>query len=125
VGSEMCIRDRINILVVSKLLDYWQMDWEIAENGIEALEMIVSSDYDIVLMDIYMPKMNGIEAIEKIRNFPGKKYQNLPVIALTAVTEIQENERISKTYFNDFLTKPFESEKLKNLISIYCNTRQQ
>ncbi|MBZ9728661.1 response regulator [Salegentibacter sp. JZCK2] len=117
--------NKVNILVVSKLLDHWQMDWEIAENGIEALEMIVSSDYDIVLMDIYMPKMNGIEAIEKIRNFPGKKYQNLPVIALTAVTEIQENQRISKTYFNDFLTKPFESEKLKELISIYCNTRQQ
>lgn len=113
--------NKINILVVSKLLDLWEIDWDIAENGIEALEMIIGSEYDLVLMDIHMPKMDGMEAIESIRNLPGEKYQRLPVIALTADAEISDIGELSKSKFNNFLIKPFKSEKLKELLSIYCN----
>ncbi|HSP12955.1 MAG TPA: ATP-binding protein [Salegentibacter sp.] len=112
--------NKINILVVTKLLELWQMEWETAENGIEALEMIMNSDYDIVLMDIHMPKMDGIETIEKIRNLSGDRFKKLPVIALTAVTEVSEEGALSNSYFNDYLIKPFESEKLRELLSIHC-----
>lgn len=113
--------NKINILVVSKLLELWEIDWEIAENGIEALEMIIGSEYDLVLMDIHMPKMDGMEAIESIRSLPGEKYQKLPVIALTADAEISDIGELSNLKFNNFLIKPFKSEKLKEIISIYCN----
>ncbi|WP_081209335.1 ATP-binding protein [Salegentibacter sediminis] len=110
--------NKINILVISKYLELWQMECEIAETGKEALEKVVSSEYDIVLMDIHMPEMNGLEAIQEIRNLSGDKYKKLPVIALTAVTEIPGKKELY--HFTEYLMKPFDPEKLKELISIHC-----
>ena len=117
--------NKINQLVISRYLELWKMNYETANNGEEALEKIKTSEFDVVLMDIHMPKMNGIEAVDKLRSFPGSKYKNLPVIALTAAAEEAGTGEVFSSRFNDFITKPFEADRLCDLLVVYSNLRKE
>lgn len=113
--------NKINQLVISRYLEIWKMDYQTASNGEEALEKIKTSDFDVVLMDIHMPKMNGLEAVERLRSFSEPKYRNLPVIALTAAAEEAGTRELLNSRFNDFITKPFEADRLSELLVVYSN----
>ena len=89
MGSEMCIRDRYTILVVDDevnirrvVREYAEFEgYEVAEaeNGMEAVEMVKSEDFDLIVMDIMMPKLDGFSTCKEI-----KKYKTIPVIMLSA-----------------------------------------
>lgn len=89
-----------------------------AFNGIEALNALEEhSNFDIVLMDIMMPEMDGFEATKKIRENP--KWKNLPIIALTAKAMKGDRDEILKAGASDYQSKPIDIQKLISLISIW------
>lgn len=102
----------INNMVASKLLDSWQAVVDTAADGLAALEKIKSNTYDLVLMDLQMPVMNGFDAINEIR----KMGYNMPIIALTANASEEEKRRILAIGGNDYLTKPFVPQELHGKI---------
>src|SRR5690606_38213217 len=85
--------NNVNVLVISKFLRNWELSFDVASNGKEALEKIQENNYDLVLMDWQMPVMNGYETTERVRALPDKKYQELPIIALTASAIIGQNHK--------------------------------
>ena len=78
-----------------------------ADNGTDALQLVKENDFDIVLMDIHMPGISGIEATQKIRRFN----KELPVIALTAVTIDENIDEFFRVGFNEIIPKPFKPEE--------------
>jgi len=110
--------NQINRLLINKILTKWGIKTEFAENGVEAIEKIEATpNYDVVLMDLNMPKMGGIEAVEILRAKPESYFQQLHIIALTASILNPEAGEIGG--MNDYILKPFEPailfEKLSQL----------
>ncbi len=102
--------NRINAIVLGKLLGKWGINYDHAVNGAEVLEMARDKEYDFILMDIHMPVMDGFEATKAIKS-GNNKNQETPIFALTAdVTAEQEDEFTQ--FFDGFLLKPIEKEKL-------------
>lgn len=103
--------NKINQRVVSLMLRKYSCKLEVVDNGLEAVNKLQETDYDAVLMDIEMPKMDGIQATEEIR----KNYKNLEkpwIIAVTAYTFPEEQEKCLKVGMNDYISKPIIEEKL-------------
>ena len=110
----LVIDDNIfNKMVASKLLTSWQAEVDTAEDGYSALEKIKATTYDIILMDLHMPGMNGFDAISAIR----KLGLQVPIIALTANNNEEEKKRILALGGNDYLTKPFVPKELYNKLA--------
>lgn len=86
-----------------------------AQNGKEAVEKVLTESPDLILMDIMMPVMDGIEAIEAIRK-PENNLTELPIIAVTAINRRGNRERILNAGFNGYLQKPFKEQDLMALI---------
>lgn len=93
---------------------------EMAENGIEGLEKFKNNDYDLILMDIQMPEMNGYQAINKIRAWEAERnIAKTKVIALTAYALDSDKDRALQEGFDDHLTKPIKKDKLFKMIDDY------
>ncbi len=90
-----------------------------ANNGLEAIEILKTSEIDVVLMDIEMPMMNGLETTKYIRNELPSPINNVPVIALTAHNPNDFFEDFSCVGFNDLLTKPYSFKKVINAIKLH------
>ena len=105
----------VNRLVAIDILKEMGIEPEIAENGLQALEYVDARPYDLVLMDIQMPVMNGIEATRRIRALEGRQ-SRLPIIAVTANAFAEDREQCLAAGMNDFVSKPFEPEALRALI---------
>ena len=92
---------------------------EVAENGVIAVEKVTYGDFDIILMDIQMPVMNGYEATQVIRNLSNGKSE-VPIVAMTANVMQEEVEKCYAAGMNDFIGKPFDSDdlisKIQNLL---------
>jgi len=103
----------VNIMVLKKILEQWDCDYSIAKNGLEALEMVKAGNFDIVLMDIHMPVMDGFEAAKHIREIPDIRISKMKIIALTASSDVDIQQSFSYAYLDDYLTKPFRPDLLK------------
>ncbi len=90
-----------------------------ASNGKEAIGILSVENVDIILMDIEMPQMNGLEATRYIRNELPSPVNNTPIIALTAHNPSDFFEDFSCAGFNDLVTKPYSFEKLLKIINSY------
>ncbi|RME05717.1 MAG: response regulator [Bacteroidetes bacterium] len=99
----------INQITTKKVLTAWSphVSVDLAANGQKGVEMMEQNRYDLVLMDLQMPVMDGFDATQSIR-----KFSNVPIIALTANASVPEQERCLKVGMNDYLTKPFKPEEL-------------
>lgn len=100
----------VNQVVVKKLLLLSGITSDIANNGMEALEMLEKNTYAAVLMDVHMPEMGGIEATEAIRQ--QARFDSLPIIALTADVTQEDRDHCMASGMNDFLPKPINPEQL-------------
>lgn len=109
---------QLNQLLASKKIESWGVQVDIAQNGKVAVEMVKNEMYDLVLMDIQMPEMDGLEATRHIRNLPDLKKANIPIVALTANVLKGDGERYLAAGMNGFLSKPFEDDKLFQIISV-------
>lgn len=116
----------VNVLVLSKFLQRWGVVYDVAENGIEAVEYVMRQDYALVLMDLQMPLMDGYEATAKIRGLGEEKYSQLPIIALSASARYDYKDRMEAAGINDFINKPFNPKELQDKIAQYSlNTTNQ
>lgn len=113
--------NEINILMASRFLKKWEINFDVAKNGIQAVEKIQSKKYDIVLMDLQMPEMDGFEACRIIRSQSGKYFQEVPILALTADVYVKNKNKAHEYKMNDFISKPFRPDELYNKILEYSN----
>ncbi len=99
--------NKINQMITRKILEKRNIICQVADNGMDAIKMVETHDFDVVLMDIHMPGISGIEATQEIRKFK----PDLPIIALTAVT-IEENiDEFFRVGFSEIIPKPFKTEE--------------
>jgi len=110
----------VNVLLMQKLLSKWDIVPSIAENGERAVELVQHNDFDIILMDLQMPIMNGFDAAKAIRKMSNSQKSNTPIIALTASALFDIRERVEESGMNDYVSKPFKPdelfEKIQNLV---------
>ncbi len=110
--------NEINQIVLQAILGPLKIQLDFAENGKEALEMIKHKKYQVILMDHYMPVMDGVETTIEIRNMEDEYYRKIPIIALTADAVEETKEQFYKIGMNDFLTKPVDMKTI-------CKTLQK
>jgi CheY-like chemotaxis protein len=103
----------LNQLLMKTLLDDFGFERDIAENGKIAVEKLQEKAYDIILMDLQMPVMNGFEATEYIRNTLNS---NIPIIALTADVTTVDLAKCKAVGMNDYIAKPVDEHELYNKI---------
>lgn len=91
----------------------------IVENGAEALELVKKQPFDLILMDMQMPIMNGFEATERIRQLP--QYKNIPIIALTAFAMKGDREKCLEAGASDYIAKPIDSQEFIEKVKHYTS----
>ena len=100
--------NKVNCLVLRKFLSKWDISFEIATDGNEAVEKYQNGSFDLILMDIMMPNMNGFEATKIIRKFDS----NIPIIALSAATAVHMEKEYDEAGMNGHISKPFNPNTL-------------
>jgi CheY-like chemotaxis protein len=106
-----------NIFALSSVLEDYGMDIRTADNGREAIEIAAKGDLDIILMDIMMPEMDGLETMKEIRKNPSNK--NLPIVAVTAKAMKGDRERCIEAGAWDYLSKPVDREQLLGVLKAW------
>jgi len=108
--------NRVNQLVAVTTLKKMGFKVDVANNGQEVIDMIYEQPYDLILMDVQMPVMGGLDATRFIRNATEPPLSNIKIIALTASTMREEIEKCYAVGMNDHLAKPFEPKDLKDCL---------
>jgi len=105
----------VNLKVASGLLKLYHINVQTVFSGMEAIDMVKNTDFDIVFMDHMMPEMDGVEATKEIRKLGGK-YKHLPVIALTANAVHGAKEMFMTNGLDDFISKPIDVNILAEML---------
>ena len=114
--------NKINQMITKKILTKMGLNCELVDNGEDAVKLVKENDYKIVLMDIHMPGISGIEATKQIRAFNKSQV----IFALTAVTIEDKMQEFEEAGFNDLISKPFKQEDLvKKLYSVLAENEQK
>jgi CheY-like chemotaxis protein/CHASE3 domain sensor protein len=114
--------DLRNVFALTSALESKGLRVQIAKNGIEALEVLDKDpEINIVLMDLMMPKMDGYETIQKIRQ--QDRFKNLPIVALTAKAMKEDQEKCIAAGANDYLTKPLNLANLLSVMRVWLTPR--
>lgn len=111
--------NEMNILIVKQFLKKWDITYEIAMNGQLAFEMVKAGNFDMVLMDLQMPIMDGYHTTINIRKLTGERFAKLPILAITASAFGEIKKKVLEAGMNDFVTKPIKPEELFAKIEQY------
>jgi two-component system, sensor histidine kinase len=114
--------NNINAMILHKFLEKWNVKMDLAVNGKEVLEKLEENTYNLVLMDLHMPIMGGEAAVKNIRNNISALYKSIPIIALTADATTETQKIMLNSGFDNYITKPFNPDKLYNILDYYSNT---
>ena len=114
--------NKINVVVAKKFLNRWGVITDVAENGIAGLEKVQKHRYDLVLMDLDMPVMDGYQATRAIRQLPQEQYHDIPIIALSASALAGLRQQAFDVGMNDFVTKPFDPDELQQVLSKFLDS---
>ncbi|MEA1875461.1 MAG: response regulator [Bacteroidota bacterium] len=106
--------NKLNQRLMESSLKRFGFKIDLANNGLEAVEKYQANykNYDLIIMDIMMPVMDGLEATRQIRIFEQKKKMRIPIIALTANTFNADRERCLSSGMDEYIAKPLNMEKL-------------
>jgi PAS domain S-box-containing protein len=116
--------NRMNTMVVQKLFARWKINLELAENGLEGVKKAHEKRYDIILMDLEMPVMNGFDASRSIRQTDNSLCKDVPIYALSASAGVDVKQEIKTAGMNGFIGKPFKPDILyKKLSNIMIGDR--
>jgi len=108
-----------NIFITAQFLNEWELENDSAESGIDAIEKVKKMHFDLILLDLHMPKLNGYETAKEIRAL---KLDKQPVIiALSATDRGEINYKLKKAGMNDHVPKPFQPEKLLEMLVHYLH----
>ena len=116
-GKKVLVVDdnRLNLRVVDKLLKSYKLNVTLIESGFECVNKIENNEsYDLIFMDIMMPKMSGVETLKKLKSI---SRFNIPVVALTADAMEGKANKYIEVGFNDYLSKPIDKEELKRVLN--------
>jgi signal transduction histidine kinase/CheY-like chemotaxis protein len=106
----------VNVMLMKKLFSKWNIVPTFAENGERAVELVQYGNFNIILMDLQMPVMNGFDAAIEIRKMADPKKAHIPIIALTASALFDIKEKVYDSGMNDYVSKPFKPDELKEKI---------
>ncbi len=98
--------NKINQMITKKILEKNKFICQVADNGMDAIKLVHENNFEVILMDIHMPGISGIETTQRIREFN----KEIPIIALTAVTIDENLDEFYKAGFNEIIPKPFKPE---------------
>jgi signal transduction histidine kinase/CheY-like chemotaxis protein len=120
-GTKLLIAEdnQINVILAKEFMKQWDVECDVAENGEIALMLVKTNDYDMVLMDLQMPEMDGYQTTTAIRQLAGAKYADLPIIALTASAMLDIQDQAFTVGMNDYISKPFNPNELHRKIAAY------
>ncbi len=104
--------NEMNLLFTKSILEKSNFIVETANNAEIALEKLYNKDFNLILMDLYMPETDGFELTKKIRVLDEDKFKNIPIIALTAAATVNEINKCFDVGMNDYLIKPFKNDEL-------------
>nr|MBC7612458.1 response regulator [Pseudopedobacter sp.] len=102
----------MNRLLLKKVFSKWGNEIVFAENGLEAIEKASSNDFDVILMDLHMPLVDGYEATKSIRKVEDSKKANIHIIALTASVSNDMETKIKESGMDDYIYKPFNAKEM-------------
>jgi signal transduction histidine kinase/AmiR/NasT family two-component response regulator len=108
--------NKTNQTLLKYILEQWDLQYDLAENGEQAIDLLKKNKYDIVLMDVQMPVMDGYTATEKIRQALQMK---LPIIAMTAHVLDSEKQHCLEAGMNDYISKPINEKEFLELLGKY------
>ncbi len=103
----------VNQKVMYRFFERWGINLTIVENGKEAVDLVKTMNFDLILMDLQMPIMDGYEATEIIRSMKDTSKNKIPIIALTAAALSEVKKEVYASGMNDFVTKPFDPIELQ------------
>jgi CheY-like chemotaxis protein len=106
----------INQEVIQDILEMLECEVEIAENGQEAVKMYQKNKYDLILMDIQMPILDGYSATKEIRDFEKLEGLYTPIVALTANALVGDKEKCLGAGMDDYISKPIEFSKIEEIL---------
>ena len=113
--------NKINQMITKKILTKMNLECDIVDNGEDAVEKVRDSEYDVVLMDIHMPGISGLEATKQIRQFD----KELTIFALTAVTLEDKMHEFDEAGFDDIISKPFKQEDFEKKLFEELSSNQK
>jgi signal transduction histidine kinase/CheY-like chemotaxis protein len=114
----------LNQMLVEKVLRNWNCEVDIVDTGFAAIQILNEQDYDIILMDIQLPEMDGYEATRYIRNNMGERGKKFKIIAFTAHAMIGEAEKCYNNGMNGYLSKPFNPDLLYKKITALLERKE-
>ncbi|MDH5603379.1 MAG: response regulator [Cyclobacteriaceae bacterium] len=107
--------------ITSRVLEIIGIEYNVASNGIEALDMLKTKSYDFVLMDINMPLQDGLDTVRWVRDLEDPYFKELPIFAVTNYDTEAHKKEILSMGMNEHLGKPPDVAELKSLIEKYYN----
>ena len=111
--------DEVNLMIAEHILNKEGFSVITVENGEEAIEIVKTQQFGMILMDIEMPIMDGLEATQAIRKM--EHGRRIPIIALTAHAIPEKIQEIRSAGMDDYIAKPFDPKKLKVIINKYIS----
>lgn len=114
--------NKINQEIAIELLKSHNFSIDTADNGLIALSKLQTNTYDLILMDIQMPELDGFDTTKKIREFDD--FKDLPVIAMTAHAMTGDKEKCLKAGMNDYISKPFNPDELQNILKKFLKPKK-
>lgn len=123
MGTEFPLRillaedNDVNLQLMTLMFQQLGFEFEVAQNGQDAVEKVKNNDFDVVLMDVQMPLLNGLEATRQIRKLEGK--DNLVIIGLSANVFEEDQKKALESGMNDYLTKPIRLASLADRLEFY------
>ena len=117
--------NKMNQMLLTILLDDYELKYRVANDGLEAVEAFKNSKYDIVLMDENMPNMTGLKALEQILEYEKEnQLAHTPVIALTANVMQEDKDRFKDAGMDDFLAKPIDTKELERVFKKFLKIKK-
>ncbi len=127
IGARILLAEdnEMNQMLALKIFARWKLHLEVAENGEKALMKLKENDFDLVLMDIQMPVMDGYEATRQIRNNLPAPKSAVPIIAMTAHAMVGEADKCINLGMDDYISKPFNQQDLYNKICSVLHKKRE
>lgn len=122
-GAQILLAEdnEMNQMLVVTMLKKWKYQIDVAGNGQIAVEKVSQKDYDLILMDVHMPELDGYAATKEIR----KSANKIPIIAMTASALKGEQERCIEAGMDDYISKPFDKTVLRQKLAFYISAKQE
>ena len=105
--------------LTKKILQFQNFDIAVVKNGKQVLEILEKEDFDVILLDINMPLMDGMECAKQVRALKDNKKANIPIIAITGNAKNYTLEEFKGAVINEYLQKPLNFDSLVNLVKKY------